>query len=109
MSPHARPHNRQTVSFRNWTPKVSWSRQRRDVDFTKRLPCGGDARRRRRADTPPGDYFVCAGVDQDRRVPESNERNNAACNPIRIGASLRIDPRRAPQLTPRLPNSGQQN
>lgn len=33
---------------------------------------------------PPGDYYLCAGVDQGNRVVESNERNNVACNPIRI-------------------------
>jgi hypothetical protein len=49
---------------------------------------------------PPGDYFVCAGVDQGGRVTESNERNNVACNPIRILPTLRIDPRRAPVIQP---------
>ncbi|PZO50965.1 MAG: hypothetical protein DCF16_12235 [Alphaproteobacteria bacterium] len=49
---------------------------------------------------PPGDYFLCAGVDLGGRVAESNERNNVACNPIRIAALPRpIDPRRGP--TPR--------
>jgi hypothetical protein len=47
---------------------------------------------------PPGDYFLCAGVDQGSRVAESNERNNVACNPIRILPTLRIDPRRGPRL-----------
>lgn len=51
----------------------------------------------------PGDYFVCAGVDRGGRVTESNERNNVACNPIRILPTLSIDPRRAPSIpqTPR--------
>ncbi len=51
---------------------------------------------------PPGDYFLCAGVDMGNRVAESNKRNNIACNPMRILPTLRIDPRRGlPQ--PRLP------
>ncbi|HYD71804.1 MAG TPA: hypothetical protein VEF55_01605, partial [Candidatus Binatia bacterium] len=33
---------------------------------------------------PPGDYFLCAGVDLGNRIAESNERNNVACNPLRI-------------------------
>lgn len=46
---------------------------------------------------PPGEYFLCAGVDLGGRVAESNERNNVVCNPIRIIASLPpIDPRRGP-------------
>jgi hypothetical protein len=51
---------------------------------------------------PPGDYFLCAGADMGRRIAESNERNNAACNPIRIIAPPRppIDPRRAPAPLP---------
>jgi len=46
---------------------------------------------------PPGNYFLCAGVDLGARVAESNERNNVACNPIRIVAPFRIDPRRGPR------------
>jgi hypothetical protein len=38
------------------------------------------------------------------RVAESNERNNVACNPIRIVRTLRLDPRRAPVIQP-LPQS----
>jgi len=53
------------------------------------------------ADIPPGDYFLCAGVDQGNRVVESNKRNNVACNPIRILPTLRIDPRRPPVIQPR--------
>ena len=49
---------------------------------------------------PPGDYFLCAGVDMGNRVAESNERNNVACNPIRIVSRLRIDPRRTPVIRP---------
>ena len=58
---------------------------------------------------PAGEYFLCAGVDMGRRIAESNELNNVACNPIRIVATLRLDrpitpprpqPRPAPQLTP---------
>jgi hypothetical protein len=44
---------------------------------------------------PPGAYYLCAGVDLGARVAESNERNNTACNPIRILAP-RLDLRRAP-------------
>lgn len=50
---------------------------------------------------PPGAYYLCAGVDLGNRIAESNERNNTACNPIRILPTLRLDPRRAPQ--PSLP------
>jgi len=31
------------------------------------------------ADTPPGDYFLCATVDPGGAVPESNEGNNTTC------------------------------
>jgi hypothetical protein len=47
---------------------------------------------------PPGDYFLCAGVDLGNRVAESNEHNNVACNPIQILPLLTIDPRRVPRL-----------
>lgn len=33
---------------------------------------------------PAGDYFLCAGVDLGHRIAESNERNNVACNPLKI-------------------------
>lgn len=46
---------------------------------------------------PPGEYFLCAGVDLGNRVAESNKRNNVACNPMRILPTLRIDPRRGPR------------
>jgi hypothetical protein len=46
---------------------------------------------------PPGNYFLCAGVDLGNRVAESDERNNVACNPIRILPLLTIDPRRVPR------------
>lgn len=38
------------------------------------------------ADTPPGDYYLCATVDPGNRVAESNERNNTICRPIKIAA-----------------------
>ena len=41
---------------------------------------------------PPGNYFLCAGVDMGNRVAESNERNNVACNPLRILPRLRLRP-----------------
>ena len=34
------------------------------------------------------------------RIAESNERNNTACNPIRIGATPRLAPRREPLPSP---------
>lgn len=37
------------------------------------------------ANTPPGNYFICARIDSGDRVAESNERNNNACFPIQIG------------------------
>ncbi len=49
------------------------------------------------AGIPAGNYFLCAGVDMGNRVAESNERNNVACNPMRILPTLRIDPRRGPR------------
>lgn len=36
------------------------------------------------ANTPPGDYFLCATVDPGAAVAESNEANNTACRRIRI-------------------------
>ncbi len=46
---------------------------------------------------PPGDYYLCAGIDMGNRVSESNKANNVACNPMRILRMLRIDPRRGPR------------
>jgi hypothetical protein len=43
---------------------------------------------------PAGDYFLCAGVDLANRIAESNERNNVACNPIRILPAARLVPSR---------------
>lgn len=50
---------------------------------------------------PSGAYYLCAGVDLGNRVAESNERNNTACNPIRILAAPRLAPRREPLPSPR--------
>lgn len=36
------------------------------------------------ANTPPGNYFLCATVDPGGAVAESNEGNNTMCRPIRI-------------------------
>jgi hypothetical protein len=36
------------------------------------------------ANTPPGDYFLCATVDPGGVVAESNEANNTTCRRIRI-------------------------
>jgi hypothetical protein len=36
------------------------------------------------ANTPPGDYFLCAAVDPGAAVAESNEANNTTCRPIRV-------------------------
>lgn len=53
------------------------------------------------ADTPPGDYYVCARVDTSNAVAESNERNNVGCAEITITKaraltpSLSIDPQKA--------------
>jgi hypothetical protein len=55
---------------------------------------------------PPGEYYLCAGVDLGHRIAESNERNNVACNPIRILRTFFIDPSRAlpqPEPLPRTP------
>ncbi|HET9231880.1 MAG TPA: hypothetical protein VFO00_11375 [Vitreimonas sp.] len=50
---------------------------------------------------PPGDYFLCAGVDLGNRIAESNERNNVACNPLRILPAPVLAPRALPR--PQLP------
>ena len=34
--------------------------------------------------TAPGDYFLCADVDPDGRVRESNEHNNRTCQPLTV-------------------------
>jgi hypothetical protein len=44
------------------------------------------------ADTPPGNYFLCATVDPGGAVAESNEGNNTMCRPIRILARQAIGP-----------------
>ena len=44
------------------------------------------------ADTPPGDYFLCATVDPGAAVPESNEGNNTTCRRIRIQPRLNVGP-----------------
>jgi len=38
------------------------------------------------ADTPPGNYNICAKVDAGNKITESNEANNVSCVPIRITA-----------------------
>ncbi len=37
------------------------------------------------ADTPSGDYYICAWVDPEQNVIEENENNNTNCVPITIG------------------------
>lgn len=44
------------------------------------------------ADTPPGNYFLCAVVDPGNAVAESNEANNKTCRPIRIARPLNVGP-----------------
>ncbi|MCM3877375.1 MAG: hypothetical protein NEA02_13290 [Thermoanaerobaculia bacterium] len=44
------------------------------------------------ADTPPGDYFVCATVDPGGAVAESNEGNNTTCRRIRIAQRVNVGP-----------------
>ena len=44
------------------------------------------------ADTPPGDYFLCATVDPGGAVPEMNEGNNTTCRRIRIQPRLNVGP-----------------
>jgi hypothetical protein len=36
------------------------------------------------ADTPTGDYYLCAVVDAGNQIKESNENSNCACSPIKI-------------------------
>ena len=40
------------------------------------------------ADTPAGNYFVCAKVDSGRKIAERNENNNVACARIKIRRKL---------------------
>jgi hypothetical protein len=44
------------------------------------------------ADTPLGDYFLCATIDAGDNIKESNEGNNCSCCPVKIAPSpLRPD------------------
>jgi|WetSurMetagenome_2_1015567.scaffolds.fasta_scaffold00304_1 hypothetical protein len=36
------------------------------------------------ADTPPGDYFICASIDAGDKVQETSKGNNCSCVPIKI-------------------------
>ncbi len=36
------------------------------------------------ADTPAGDYFLCAVIDAGDKIKESSETNNCACCPVRV-------------------------
>ncbi len=45
------------------------------------------------ADTPPGNYYLCAIIDAGNKVVEANEGNNCACCPIKIVAGT------APEIT----------
>lgn len=95
-----------TVYARTWREDVLLRGGR--VSNTESVPAGGNVRYGAPSyeigpftlptGVPPGDYFLCAGVDMGNRVSESNERNNVACNPLRITAPFRIDPRRAPRI-----------
>jgi hypothetical protein len=44
------------------------------------------------ADTPPGDYFLCATVDPGGAVAESNEANNTTCRRLTIPKKLKVGP-----------------
>jgi hypothetical protein len=44
------------------------------------------------ADTPPGDYFLCATADPGGAVPEMNEGNNTTCRRLRIQPRLNVGP-----------------
>jgi CARDB len=39
------------------------------------------------ADTPTGNYFLCAVIDAGNKVKEGNEQNNCACCPVKIIAA----------------------
>lgn len=39
------------------------------------------------ADTPAGDYYICARIDPGKKVAESDEGNNVSCTPIRINST----------------------
>ena len=40
------------------------------------------------ADTPIGDYYLCAVVDTGGQIKESNKTNNCACSPIKITTAV---------------------
>lgn len=44
------------------------------------------------ADTPAGNYFLCATADPGNAVVESNEANNTACRQIRIEQRVNVGP-----------------
>ena len=44
------------------------------------------------ADTPNGSYFLGAVVDAGNKIPETNERNNVAFSPIKIGKLMLARP-----------------
>ncbi len=44
------------------------------------------------ADTPNGSYFLGAVVDAGNKIPETNERNNVAFSPIKIGKLIMAKP-----------------
>ncbi len=40
------------------------------------------------ADTPPGDYYLCAVVNAGHQIKESNKTINCACSPIKITTAV---------------------
>ena len=58
----------------------------------KSYPTGGGIP----ANTPAGNYFVCAKVDSGAKIAEKRENNNVACSRIRIRRRLVVGP-----ITPR--------
>jgi hypothetical protein len=38
------------------------------------------------ADTPAGEYYICAQIDPGKKVAELNEKNNVSCMHIKLKA-----------------------
>jgi len=53
------------------------------------------------ADTPLGDYFLCATVDPGAAVPEMNDGNNTKCRRIRIQPRLNVGPQEDLPIKPK--------
>jgi hypothetical protein len=53
------------------------------------------------ADTPAGEYFLCATVDPGGAVPEMNEGNNTTCRRLRVLPRLNVGPQEDLPIKPK--------